>query len=299
MLQVKSKSVSERREMKRESVSLSEIMSEQRASQVRKEEAEVASEAMLEYLPSEVLMESLMLAQMYAETANAQRAKEDHLLALQLQVREREEREREQKEREEREPDWIHSNTTESLGVGVLRRQTNTSGKTGEFSKVTLARTQTQTQRHTESHSIPVPNSNSNSERSGVRVGLGKIREKSGVNESQTESQSQSETGKRKKRRRRRGKRAKRGEGKKKEKSEDQTERVSESESVKERRKEKRSEKNERSKHDLQEWSAKHIRRLNELSAMGSQLMDQNELRIGNQAYNSFRNTLNKKGLSH
>ena len=47
------------------------------------------------------------------------------------------------------------------------------------------------------------------------------------------------------------------------------------------------------SKHDAKIWSEKHMDRLNEYETGGNLNRDMN---IGNQAYNSFRNQLDKKG---
>ena len=48
------------------------------------------------------------------------------------------------------------------------------------------------------------------------------------------------------------------------------------------------------SKHDAKLWSRTHIERLNEYETGGN--LDK-DLNIGNQAYNSFRNQLDKKGF--
>merc|ERR1719384_1524232 len=48
------------------------------------------------------------------------------------------------------------------------------------------------------------------------------------------------------------------------------------------------------SKHDAKIWSETHLNRLNEYETGGNMNMDMN---IGNQAYNSFRNQLDKKGF--
>ena len=52
--------------------------------------------------------------------------------------------------------------------------------------------------------------------------------------------------------------------------------------------------KKNQSKHDAKQWSKKHMQRLNEYETGGNLEMD---LNIGNNAYNSFRNQMDKRGM--